>query len=512
MNSRSVFALLLIVTLPIGAFSATSARAAKVTRSHRVVSPFSVRGPQAVPSGTVSTNYGLFGCQVGLTPGVVCYDPYQIQHAYNTDSLINAGFNGKGKTIVIVDAFQSPNIVAELNAFDDFYALAGLNGLGRPRDPSLGKFTQVAPDGLTPFDSSNGDMVGWAEEISLDVEWAHAIAPGANIVLVLSKSDDDADILSATQFAVDHSLGDVISQSFGENESCVDSDILAAQHKLFVKATLKHITLIASSGDDGAAQGTCDGSSIVLAASSPASDPLVTAVGGTELHAADYCLTDFGCNPKKNPAPGTYLGEFACNQHDSDFGDFGATGGGFSLLYRAPFYQLGTIPFSRKGRGVPDVSYNAAVLTGVLTYLDIDTPFLPDGAGFYQFGGTSSGSPQWAGIVAIADQKAKRSLGFINATLYLFSLFPQNYSAMFHDVTKGNNTVTEPDANGDPVKVNGFSARTKWDATTGLGSPKTDQLVNFLTVFTSDDDANQAMNNSDPSGNHHFGRHRMRTH
>jgi subtilase family serine protease len=143
MKPRSVFALLLIVALPSGAFSATSAGAAKVTRSHRVVSPFLVRGPQAIPSVVASPNYGLFTCQLGLTPGVVCYDPYQIRHAYNTDTLINAGFNGKGKTIVIVDAFQSPNIVAELNALDDFYGLPGLNGLGRPPDPSL---AQVHPD------------------------------------------------------------------------------------------------------------------------------------------------------------------------------------------------------------------------------------------------------------------------------------------------------------------------------------------------------------------------------
>jgi hypothetical protein len=114
--------------------------------------------------------------------------------------------------------------------------------------------------------------------------------------------------------------------------------------------------------------------------------------------------------------------------------------------------------------------------------------------------------------LASADKKANASPGFINANLDLFSLFPKNYSAMFHDVTSGNNTVTEPDANGNAVTVNGFSAGTKWDATTGLGSPKTDQVVNFLTLFTSDSDANQAMNNSDPSGNHHFGRHKVRAH
>ena len=108
--------------------------------------------------------------------------------------------------------------------YDSFYGLPGLNGLGGPPDPSLGTFTQIAPDGLTPFDPTDDNMVGWAEEISLDVVWAHAIAPGANIVLVLAKSNDDADILSATQYAVDHNLGNVISQSFGENESCVDSE------------------------------------------------------------------------------------------------------------------------------------------------------------------------------------------------------------------------------------------------------------------------------------------------
>ena len=108
-----------------------------------------------------------------------------MRHAYNIDTLISAGFTGKGKTIVIVDAFQSPNIVGQLNFYNSFYGLPGLNGLGGPADPSLGTFTQIAPDGLTAFDPTDDNMVGWAEEISLDVLWAHAIAPGANIVLVL---------------------------------------------------------------------------------------------------------------------------------------------------------------------------------------------------------------------------------------------------------------------------------------------------------------------------------------
>ena len=94
-------------------------------------SPFIKIGPQAIPAGVASPNYGLFTCQlVGLSPGTTCYDPYQMRHAYSIDSLIGAGFDGRGKTIVIVDAFQSPNIVQQLNVFNSFYGLPSLNGLG----------------------------------------------------------------------------------------------------------------------------------------------------------------------------------------------------------------------------------------------------------------------------------------------------------------------------------------------------------------------------------------------
>ncbi|MBZ5575110.1 MAG: S53 family peptidase [Acidobacteriia bacterium] len=436
------------------------------SRAHRgsSVSPFLKVGAKAMPSSAIGPSYGLFTCQVGLTPGVACYDPFQIRHAYHIDTLINAGLTGKGKTIVIIDAFQSPNMQLELNTYDAFYGLPGLNGLGGAADPALGTFTQIAPDGLTPFDPTNGDMIGWAQEISLDVTWAHAIAPGANIVLVLAKSDQDADILSATKYAVDHRLGDVVSQSFGENESCMDPALLSKQHLLFSEATLKGMTLLASSGDFGSAQPSCDGTSLVQAVSSPASDPLVTAVGGTELHAADYCLIALGCDPTANPAPGTYQGEIAWNEGDPIDG---ATGGAFSVLFDQPFYQRGTVPGKRLG--VPDVSYSAAVNHGLLTFLDI--PGIP--VGFYLFGGTSAGSPQWAALVAIADQKTVFDLGFINAALYRVG--QKHYSASFFDVTSGNNALFVP----------GFAAGPGWDATTGLGSPVTDQLISNVIRYES---------------------------
>src|SRR5262249_53130256 len=146
------------------------------------------------------------------------------------------------------------------------------------------------------------------------------------------------------------------------------------------------MTIFASSGDDGAAQLNCDGTAYVKSASSPASDPLVTGVGGTELHAAVYCLAALGCDPTANPPPGTYPGEVAWNEPDFQ----AATGGGFSVLYKAPFFQRLQAHVGKQ-RGVPDVSYNAAILHGVLTYVDIPG----QDVGWYLFGGTSAGSPQW---------------------------------------------------------------------------------------------------------------------
>ena len=150
-------------------------------------------------------------------------------------------------------------------------------------------------------------------------------------------------------------------------------------------------------------------------------------------------------------------------------------------MYGEPSYQQGTI-HGGKQRGVPDVSYNAAVLHGVLTYLNI--PGIP--VGFYRFGGTSAGSPQWAAIMAIADQKAGHDLGFINRALYYDSASTCSYySASFHDVTSGTNSAVEFDASNNPVTVIGFNAGPGWDATTGLGSPTTDQLVTYLIQLVS---------------------------
>lgn len=461
----------LLISAAVAAQSANAGNHAnRVNSMHTAV----IRGPLSDSAGVFADpGYGLFTCQVGRAVGQ-CFDPYQMRRAYGVDTLIAKGFDGRGKTIVIIDAFDHPNLSRQFDVFNTFYGLPPVNA-----GPGTPTFTEVAPDGLGGFNES------WAFEISLDVEWAHAIAPGANIVLELAKDNSDLALISALNDAIDHDRGDVVSMSFGESDTCLGPELTAAWHQAFVNATAKGITLFASTGDEGAAQYTCDGDGWMKAASSPASDPLVAGVAGTALQAADYCLAILGCDPAKNPAAGTYLSETVWNE--GKYGDFAqyfpateASGGGFSTVWSEPPYQQGTI-HGGKQRGVGDVSYNAAEGHGVLTYIDL--PTLP--AGFYAMAGTSAGTPQWAAITAIADQAAGHDYGFVNAALYKIGQNVRPYSAAFHDVTIGTNSAIEFDQNNNSVDITGYNAGKGWDAATGLGSPNATNLLPQLAAFWS---------------------------
>ncbi|MDE2158854.1 MAG: S53 family peptidase [Burkholderiales bacterium] len=438
------------------------------------------------PGGASGPQYGLFRCQVmGAGSAANCLDPYEMRHAYGIDQQIAAGYDGSGQTIVIVDAYDNPNLEAQIAHFNAYYGLP----------PT--QLTRVAPDGLIPFDQTDPNMVGWAEEISLDVEWAHAIAPGARIVLLQARTASDADISSALKYAVDNRLGDVVSMSFGENESCVDPAQMAAYHGTFADATRKNMTLVASSADQGAAQSTCDGTSWVKGVSSPAVDPLVTGVGGTELTVSQYCLPALGCDPSQHPAPGTYQSETVWNE-GLPYGDYGSlfdygtlsSGGGYSVVYGEPPYQKGTI-HGGKQRAVPDVSYSGAVEHGVLTYLAI--PGLPPG--FYLFGGTSAGAPQWAAIAAITNQKAGHALGFLNSALYKINQTPAAGSG-FHDITAGTNSSLQFDQYGNPVDIVGYNAGPGWDAASGIGTPIASSIVDQLIAQVAPGDAVAVINNT----------------
>jgi subtilase family serine protease len=361
-------------------------------------------------------------------PFPLCYTPAHLRAAYDIQSLLDSGIDGTGATIVIVDAFSDPFITQDLATFDATFGLPAAI-------PDI-----VTPDGPPPFN------MAWAVEISLDVEWAHVVAPGAHIVLVLAKSDQDADLLSATRYAIDHDLGDVISQSFAEAETAADPELLRQEHAVFERAASKGITLVAGSGDFGATNLLANGSlATVPAAATPASDPDVTAVGGTQLTI--------------DPVSGARVGETAWNDVSSRRP--GASGGGFSSIYKRPGYQA---PFvdGNQARGLPDVSYSASALGATMIVFH-------DKLGAVS--GTSGGVPQWAGIDALARQVAGHRQSQLNIRLY--HLAKSNaYGDAFHDITTGNNSF---------AGVTGFEAGPGWDAVTGLGTPDIAKLVPLLS-------------------------------
>jgi subtilase family serine protease len=395
--------------------------------------------PHVRTSGPSSS--GLFKCQAPASSAnrVPCYGPAQIRKAYDVPNSLT----GAGQTIVIIDAFQSPTIQNDLNTFDATFGLPAA------------QLNIIAPQGLTPFNPASANQLGWSLEISLDVEYAHAIAPGATIDLVLAKSDQDPAILAAQQYAIVHQLGAVMSQSFGEGETCMDPAVFAAQHTAFVLAALRRMSVFASAGDSGSSQPDCNGdSNYFLSASTPASDPLVTGVGGTHLSA--------------NFKTGSYQSETVWNDSGNPVGDFGAGGGGFSAKFLQPAYQLGLR--THGARGVPDVAYSGDVINGVLV------AWSESGQGanrFFIVGGTSAGAPQWAGIAALADQAAGHALGSLNPALYAIG-GGRLYHYAFHDITVGNNAW-------DVAGVPGYPATAGWDAASGLGSPDVTHLIKLLT-------------------------------
>jgi subtilase family serine protease len=373
-----------------------------------------------------------------------CFSPAQLHRAYNVPS----NLTGKGRTIVVIEIGASPTIADELHMYDQLFGL---------RDPTL---NIIEPFGKPPVN------FGANVETSLDVEVAHSMAPDATIDVVLadisgafSLDTELTAILRATKYAVDNNLGDVISLSFGVGESCVGSAYLQAEQQVFADARAKGIAILASSGDSGVANYSCNGFQIFLekAASIPASDPLVTSVGGTTLNAA--------------VGTGEYAGEVAWNEWSAEGG---ATGGGFSDIFARPGYQNG-IPGIGATRGLPDVAFDADPLTGVPVVFSF-----AGGTIIAPVGGTSVGAPEWAGIVALADQAAGKRLGFLNPALYRIGESASSASA-FHDITAGNNTVTVVDPNtGKSDTFQGYDAGPGWDAVTGFGTPKVAELIPLL--------------------------------
>src|SRR5713101_1946227 len=383
------------------------------------------------------TSTAIAACPI-IIASSTCRTPYDFRVAYGVQSLIERGFTGKGQTIVDIVSYGSPTLQRDMDTFDKQFGLPPIT------------IKVIAPLGVAR--STNQDMAGWAGETELDVQIIHAVAPGANIVVLTSPVDETEgtiglpQFLQLEQYALTHHLGNIISQSWGASEVTLKD--AAGQQEIhqwdaFLKqaTTQQGITFFASSGDNGATD-YVDLKATKLSpkptTSFPADDPWVTSVGGTSL--------------ERN---GTAFQEIAWDR----------SGGGFSSFFATPAYQQ-ALPASvqnqlKQGRGVPDVAGDADPRTGLAIYT----------SGWELGGGTSASAPLWAAFMAIADQMAGHPLGFINPALYKLAA-SSAYTRDFRDITVGNNTVNKPG-----LYVPGYPATRGWDPVTGLGTTIADKLV-----------------------------------
>jgi subtilase family serine protease len=351
-------------------------------------------GPYAVYSGT------RYGIKIGKGPPNLppCgYDAQQVGKAYGLHHLFKEGLDGTGQTVVIVDAFGSDTITDDANAF------AEINGLP-PLTPS--NFAIYYPTGPT---NCGGNTCGWDVETSLDVEWSHSVAPGANIALVLALDNSSTNLDLSVLYAIAEGLGPVISNSYGIEEAFLatyDPGELIVENNINETGAALGISVNFSSGDDGDFL-LAYGSTTV---SMPASSPYATGVGGTSLFLnTDYTLklqTGWGTNltriadvdPNPPIIPPLFIGFY-----------FGA-GGGTSGVWSKPSYQ-GSLPGS--WRLVPDIGFLADPYTGG------EVVFTEGGQqGIAVVGGTSLACPMFSGVWAIATQAAGSWLGQAAPILY----------------------------------------------------------------------------------------------
>ena len=296
------------------------------------------------------------------------YNPTQIRHAYGFDKITG---NGAGQTIAIVEAYGSPSLASDLSVFCSTFGL--------PQATLNVYYPQGHP-------SANS---GWALETSLDVQWAHAIAPGAKIAVVAAKSASLSNLLNAVDYAVKNLGARQVSMSWGASEFSSETNYDSHFNK-------SGVSFFASSGDSGAG--------VIW----PAASPYVVGVGGTTLHI---------------DSTGTVTSETA----------WSGSGGGVSAYEKQPSYQVGwqtTI-----GRTVPDVSYDADPNTGFPVYISNYN----SSTGWITVAGTSAGAPQWAAQQALVNSARTSSLS--NAVSALYSAAGTAYSADFFDITTGSNGI-----------------------------------------------------------------------
>lgn len=401
-------------TLSSGALMGVSGSGLVVTHG---VSAATGTAPGAVMSSTVNVDAGAAAqaasdggaapLLAGITPAASSptgYSPAQMRHAYGFDRLTQTG---AGITIGIVDAYDDPTVLSDLQTFDAQFGLPNPN------------FTEVFAQGSKP--RTNG---GWAQEISIDVQWAHAIAPGANIMLVECASNSNANLFGGVDAAVSHGA-QVVSMSWRGGETSSEASL---------DAHFNHtgVAFLASSGDTGGTVGY------------PSTSPYVISVGGTNL--------PLDSSGNLTGSETTWSG----------------SGGGASAFEAEPGYQTSYgITITGGKRGTPDVSYDADPNTGVSVFDSTKSQGL---SGWITFGGTSIGAPQWAGLIALADQGRATPISTNNLSSngWYSGATGSLYATDYRDITSGS--------------AGTLSAGPGYDLVTGLGSPLANALVPYLNT------------------------------
>ena len=495
-----------ISALALGSSALTAPAVVNPIAIHPLVSDWAYLGNSGTPPTEAACN----------AVGRRCFNPTAMANSYNYAVLHALGNRGQGKTIAVVDSFGASTIRQDLGVFNTAFGLPHLCGETGANDPSANcppttspRFDIVQIQGGPPPNPpppNNGTGLEnhnlWDLEVALDVEWAHATAPLANIMLVSTPTAEVLGVqgfqqmMNAEDVLIKNHQVDVISQSFGSGEGAFNSGLASMKQlrQAFVDAKGNNISVFASSGDGGSANSmkTPVKNPVLIPYQSviwPASDPLVTAVGGTYLctnpvvgsTVADDTMPPANCTSQPGDREPAWI----------------ASGGGYSINFGRPSYQdvlppgstyVGSSPGApgpnSNMRGVPDIAYQASSRTGVLVYLTEGNTTAsgtgcggasPCSSGWYTVGGTSASSPQWAGLIAIADQMAGRDLGFINPALYAIANNPATYPADFYDPHVNNNGCC-----GEP----GWSATPGWDAVTGLGTPNAANLIPDLIAAT----------------------------
>jgi subtilase family serine protease len=332
------------------------------------------------------------------------YTPQQMRHAYGVDQIAN---QGAGQIIGIVDAYDYASVESDLAVFTTQFSLPACT-------KANGCLTVVYATGTKPPPNK-----GWSGETSLDVQWAHAIAPQAKILLVEAPDGKVRSLLEAVPVAVQNGAT-TVNMSWGTNNEPPNEQQMDPLY--FNNSS---VTYINASGDSG-----------INLFGYPGASSRVVGAGGTRLEL---------------DSNGNILSEIG----------WSGSGGGESVYFAEPAYQLGAQSSGK--RGVPDVAYNGAAVTGVPVY---DS----EAGDWGQVGGTSAASPQWCAIVAIANSlRAGMGKGAIG-TNFLDVVYAN--PAAFHDITQGSNGKCGAECDAGPG----------YDFVTGLGSPMAPQVVDALVA------------------------------